>query len=74
MSTQPPVTAPVPLVPLAEGTLITYTYQRAAGPVTVTGRKGPSVNPGANGGFRILDEAGAIVATITRHARVQVTA
>jgi hypothetical protein len=62
----------VPLVPLAEGTLILYTYERTSGTVTVVGTKGPEVNPGYNGGYRILDLDGNVIATVTRHAMVTV--
>jgi hypothetical protein len=61
-----------PLVPLAEGTVILYTYPRGGRTVTVIGAKGPEVNPGYNGGYRILDADGNVTATISRHAKVTV--
>lgn len=61
-----------PLVPLPEGTHISYTFPTEAGPITVIGYKGPAINPGYNAGFKVLDADGDVYALISRHARVTV--
>lgn len=64
-----------PIIPLPEGTLIHYTYPRGGEMVMLVGTKGPAVNPGANGGFRVLDpETGKVIGTISRYSRVTVLA
>lgn len=61
-----------PLIPLPDGTRVRYSYIYRDEEVVIEGRKAERVNPGLNAGFRIRDDDGEPVGTISRYARVEV--